>query len=128
MAFEEHGTFKVRVENGILLVDATGPFNKELVTKYRDALDDCYQTLRNTRWHQIITLYQTSLFTPEAAIELTESLKYRKKIQLDRCAVVIKSEIKNIVKDQMSRCYDTACVTHQYFDALEEAEEWISKA
>lgn len=128
MAFEEHGTFQVKVENGILFVDATGPFNKELVTKYRSALDDCYQVLKNTHWHQIITLHKTSLFTPEAATELTESLKYRKKIQLDRCAVVIKSEIENIVKDQMSRCYDTARVTHQYFDALEDAKAWVSGA
>lgn len=128
LAFDEHGTFEVKVNNGVLLVDATGPFNKELVTKYRRALERCYSELKNTRWHQIIILRQLSLFTPEAADELTKSLKYRKQLQLDRCAVVIKSEIKNIVKDQMSRCYNKAMVTHEYFDRIEDAQEWVTKA
>jgi hypothetical protein len=35
MQFEQHGVYTVKVEDSILIVDATGPFNAELIAAYR---------------------------------------------------------------------------------------------
>jgi len=41
--FIEHGIFEVKIEDELLLVDATGPFNKELLIQYENALESCIQ-------------------------------------------------------------------------------------
>jgi hypothetical protein len=74
MIFMEHGLFKVKVEGKLLLVDATGPFNEELLIKYQKALESCIQTLELSEWNQIITLHQLRLFTPEAEQVLTHTM------------------------------------------------------
>ena len=45
MKFEEHGIFEITVKDGLLLVDATGPFNEELVISYRKALQAAVKLL-----------------------------------------------------------------------------------
>ena len=89
MKFKEHGVFEVKVEGQLLLVDATGPFNDELLKHYRDALESCIQRLEVGQWNQIVTLHQTSIFTPEAEETLTQSLIERRSRGLIACSVVI---------------------------------------
>ena len=40
MQFGAHGNFNVEIEGRILITDATGPFNEELVTLYRKAVQE----------------------------------------------------------------------------------------
>ena len=128
MKFKEHGVFEVKVEGQLLLVDATGPFNDELLKHYRDALESCIQRLEVGQWNQIVTLHQTSIFTPEAEETLTQSLIERRSRGLIACSVVIADvDCKSVVKEQMSRCYRRAGVKHQYVNSITEAKEWISK-
>jgi hypothetical protein len=126
MDFIEHGFFTVNVEDNILIVDAIGPFNEELILKYEKALESCIQTLELSSWNQIITLHKLSLFTPDAELALTQTLINRKSRGLVSCAVVmVDIEGESLVKRQMSRCYDNASVKHQFFTSLEDAKVWL---
>ncbi|MDG1752522.1 MAG: hypothetical protein P8I03_12810, partial [Thalassotalea sp.] len=91
MYFTEHGVFEVKIEDKILLVDATGPFNEELILQYEKSLESCIKYLETSKWNQIITLRQFSLFTPEAEQKLTQTLKKRRSRGLVACAVVLKN-------------------------------------
>lgn len=127
MNFSEHGLFEVKVEGKLLLVDAIGPFNDELVIKYESALESCIQSLAVSPWHQIITLHQLSLFTPEAEQRLTKTLINRRSRGLTACAVVFQNiEAESLVKAQMERCYNRAGVKHIFTNSIDDARKWIT--
>lgn len=127
MKFIEHGIFEIKIEENILLVDATGPFNEELIINYQNALESCIKSLEHKKWNQIITLHQLSVFTPEAELALTKTLINRKSRGLTHCAVVIgDTNYKALLTEQMSRCYCKAEIDHQYFNTLDTAKKWIN--
>lgn len=126
MNFTEHGLFEVKTENNLLLVDASGPFNDELIIKYENALESCIQSLEKSQWNQIITLHQLSLFTPEAEKRLTKTLINRCSRGLIACAVVFQNvEAESLVKAQMSRCYKNAKVKHVFSNSIDDAKKWL---
>ncbi len=127
MKFTEHGLFEVKTEGKLLLVNAIGPFNEELLIKYENALESCIQSLEAAPWNQIITLHQLSLFTPEAEKILTKTLINRSSRGLSACAVVFKNvEAESLVEAQMSRCYKNAKVTHSFSSSIDEAKKWLN--
>lgn len=127
MHFAEHGIFEVKIENNSLFVDATGPFNEELTTKYGQAIESCIKKLEGSDWSQIIVLHKLSLFTPEAAEVLINTLRNRKTRGLIKSAVVlINCEGKSLIVQQMSNIYQTADVDYSFFDSITEAQSWIS--
>ena len=65
----EHGIFEVKIEGNLLLVDATGPFNEELIIQYEKALKTCIQSLEASEWNQVITLHQMSRCYDRARIK-----------------------------------------------------------
>jgi len=127
MNFTEHGVFEIKVEDKYLLVDATGPFNEELIIKYKRALESCIQNLEVSNWKQIITLHQLSIFTPEAEKALTQTLINRRARGLIACAVILLDiESEPLIKTQMSNCYNKADVKHQFASSIEDAKKWLS--
>jgi hypothetical protein len=127
MNFKEHGLFEVKIEGKILLVDATGPFNEELIIKYKKALESCIQNLEISKWNQIITLHEFSLFTPEAEQSLTQTLINRRTRGLIASAVVfVDIEGESLIKVQMSNCYNKAGVKHQFMSSVDDAKKWLA--
>jgi len=123
----EHGVFEVRIEGNLLLVDATGPFNEELIIQYERALEACIHTLEVSQWNQVITLHQLSLFTPEAEQILTNTVINRKSRGLKACAIVLMNvEGESLIKNQMSRCYDHARVKHKFTTSIHDANKWLA--
>jgi len=127
MIFMEHGLFEVKIEDKLLLVDATGPFNEELLIQYEKALESCIQTLEVSEWNQIITLHQLSLFTPEAEQVLTNTVINRSSRGLMACAIVlIDAEGESLIKTQMSRCYNRAGVKYNFTTSIHNAKKWLT--
>lgn len=126
MQFQEHGVFEVKIEQGYLLVDATGPFNDEFTKQYQQAIDKCLQQMRSTCWDQIIILRQLSLFTPDAEALLVKTLHTRKQKGLNKSAVVlINIEGKSLITQQLQRIYQSAQVEHAFFTDVEQAKAWL---
>lgn len=127
MNFIEHGLFEVKIEDKLLLVDATGPFNEELLLQYEYAIESCIQNLEISKWNQIITLHQLSLFTPEAEQILTNTVINRRARGLIACAIVlINVEGESLIKAQMSRCYNLAGVKHNFSTSIHDANKWLT--
>lgn len=126
MSFIEHGIFEVKIEDDILFVDATGPFNEELLIKYEKALESCIKNLEASSWNQIIILHENSLFTPDAEQKLTQTLINRKSRGLTASVVVLDGiEGESILKMQMSRCYKYAGVDYEFTTSVYDAKKWI---
>lgn len=127
MNFIEHGVFEVKIEGELLLVDATGPFNEELLIQYENALESCIQNLEISKWNQVITLHQLSLFTPEAEQLLTNTIINRKSRGLMACVIILKDvEGESLIKAQMSRCYNRAGVKHNFITSVQDAHKWLT--
>ena len=124
MVFEQHGVYSLKIQGQVLIVDATGPFNDELVVSYNNALESCIQQLESSCWGQIVTLHDQSLFTPEAEQSLIHSLKQRKQRGLRASAVVCNSPYK-VVQSQVDRIYQNAGISHGFFSNEEEARLWL---
>tara|TARA_Y100000310_G_scaffold112989_1_gene111531 strand:+ start:7723 stop:8112 length:390 start_codon:yes stop_codon:yes gene_type:complete len=127
MVFAEHGIVEVKIEDNILLVEATGPFNEELVQYYEQSLESCIKILEDSSWNQIIILHKLSMFTTEAEHKLVQTLKNRKERGLKASAVVLDNiEGESLVKTQMSRCYECANVDYKFTSSVHEAKQWLS--
>ncbi|MBD1388588.1 hypothetical protein IC617_04030 [Neiella sp. HB171785] len=127
MKFQAHGHYSIYVESNLLHIDGKGPFNKELVTEYTEALETCVAELeRQGPWYQLVILYQLSLMTPDSETVFIESLKQRKSRGLAGCAVVLSNpEGQSLITEQFGKAYLAAGVPHQFFDDVEQAKCWL---
>lgn len=65
--FPAHGSFTLRIDGQLLLVDLLGPWNAELVARYQQELDAAARQLAaGGRWAVVVQVYSSALFTPEA--------------------------------------------------------------
>ena len=129
MVFEVHGIFKVKADDKLLLVDARGPFNEELMLSYEADLELCIQQLEKSKWNQIIILRNLSLLTPEAEQAGIKSLINRKLRGLNVSAVVlIDIEGESLLKGQLNRIYQISGIKHQFFTSIQDARKWLLTA
>lgn len=127
MHFTEHGIFDVSIEGNTLLVDATGPFNEQLVIRYEKAIEACIKQIEGATWNQIITLRQLSIFTPEAEEMLTQTLIDRRSRGLHTSIVVLlEVEAESLIKLQMGRCYKRAGVKFEFTQSTHHARKLIN--
>lgn len=126
MKFKSHGVYQLEVCRRVLTVDATGPFNQELINAYRAELATCVAELSYQVWGQVVILHDESLFTPDAERDLIESLEYRKHRGLVACALVCDSDYL-LVRRQAEKIYQTAGVNYDFFVCRQDANQWIER-
>lgn len=127
--FPRHGKFSVEVDSQMLIVNATGPFNEELVRDYKAAVDAAVAHLQQGHgWGQVIVLEKESLFTPDAERVLVQSLKNRKRGGLRASAVVLMENVtgRSLIKQQISGAYNKAGIEFTFSDTLAGAKAWLS--
>jgi len=123
--FAPHGEYKISVENNLLLVEAKGPFNSEIVANYTADMALAVKQV-DAPWGQLIVLHQEGLFTPSAEKQMYGTISARK--DLGMCAsgiVIIGASAKFAIEMQISRIYNDLQVKHQYFDNEKEARDWL---
>jgi len=125
--FNSHGEHTVRFDDGILTVEARGPFNNEQITLYHSQLHSILKRIK-TPWAQLNILHQDCLFTPEGEKNMSENIKMRKDFGLSAIAVVFVVEGANsIVEQQLGRMYAQYDIPYACFDNTEEATLWLRK-
>ncbi len=70
MNFVEHGSYHVYTTEKVFHVDATGPFNDELIKRYREDLELCVGKLERDCWGHMVTFRDLSLFVPDTESSL----------------------------------------------------------
>ena len=123
MSFVAHGNYVIKNSDEQLVIEASGPFNIEIIEILDQALKKVVLKFRNKTWHQIIILHAESIFTPEAEAALCKTLKYRIDHGLAFSAVIIKaSTCEALIKKQISRCYKKLNIPYQFFKHTDEAK------
>ncbi len=128
--FSEHGSYSIKIKDHILIIDAKGPFNIELVTHYHIELNASIELLAqsNQPWSQIVILHEESLFTPEAEQKLIDSNRWRKTKGLSYCALVLVNPVgSKLITSQMTHIYRDAGIQMRIFDQIMTAKEWLTK-
>ena len=127
-SFAPHGEYRISVENNMLLVEARGPFNNEIVANYSADMALAVKQVA-APWSQLVILHQEGLFTPSAEKQMYSTVSARK--DLGMCAsgiVIIGASARFAIEIQISRIYNDLQVKHQYFDNEKEARDWLLEA
>jgi hypothetical protein len=74
MEFKPHGSFGLHRDGQLIVVEATGPWNIELIQQYaRDVLPVIKEISADGPWGSIVIVKGSILFTTEAAAALREA-------------------------------------------------------
>jgi|TARA_R110000868_G_scaffold144619_1_gene363913 hypothetical protein len=124
--FKEHGKFEIKRGDQLLFLDATGPFNGELITMLMEGLQEHVDALSPLPWAEVAIMREESAYTPEALVLLTQSIA--KRIEQNLRAIAI--QFDNPTSRQLTE-YQLTTVFSQFkqlsfafFDSNEDAKDW----
>ncbi|RCU49527.1 MULTISPECIES: hypothetical protein [Corallincola] len=124
---EQHGEYSIQCQGRILLVDAKGPWNEELIVSYKADMLAVIRELSPNPWACIIIVHGTGLMTPEAEKEMASLVKMRKALGLTSTAMVTgDTAVKSIVRAQFERVYCGAGINYCFCDTQAQAYEWLA--
>ncbi|EPJ51551.1 MAG: hypothetical protein OFPI_17070 [Osedax symbiont Rs2] len=125
--FIAHGEYRVDIQQNLLIVEAKGPFNKEVVKQYALEMQHAVQKMQSP-WGQLIIMHQDSLFTPEAEKLMHKSARARKLSGLYACAIVlVETTVRFAIEHQVSNIYRRADIAHDFFDCEQQARAWLQE-
>lgn len=126
MKFIPHGNTEVFFFNDILLVHATGPFNREGVVEYSEHLSILISN--NTQYFsKILVLAGLALFTPDAEVLIVHAIRKLKDKGLNMIAILIKEPaVAHIIMAQFSNIFMRAGVLYTFSTSLKDAERWLA--
>lgn len=126
MELAEHGTYTIKIEDNILLVDAQGPFNEVILARYQRDMKAVCQQLNGQLWASLVTYYGGGVFTPEAEEGIIEITKYRiKHGMVANASVIINSNHADLQQMQLHRIYQAADITFHVFSEVDQAKSWL---
>lgn len=125
MEFEPHGSFTLYVEDNILFVDATGPFNEEIallyLSQYRDIM------LKFQPKAQISILRGSCVFNREIEEHLRKLHEWNFERGLNIEAMVLDTDKSEhlLFKKQLERTRINTNAPYRLFDTQDEALDWV---
>ncbi|NMH59175.1 hypothetical protein [Alteromonas ponticola] len=128
--FWAHGSYEVKKEGQILLVDACGPFNRETIFSLDKDLISFVGQLRHAPWAEIATLKNESAYTPEALEELAKSFQDRVRNNLIAIAILFKDiESRTLSEYQLTSIFKQCDGLDWLFcESIESARDWCNRA
>ena len=126
--FYPHGSFSITVQDRNLFVDATGPFNKELIRNFDQAMQRCAHPLAGKPWTEVAILRFESAYTPAALDELKASISRRISEQMVAIAIVfIEAESRLLIEHQLHSVLNQfESLSYAFFDDIETASQWCN--
>lgn len=130
--FRPHGRVEFSVlEDNILVCEAVGPFNLELITAVvfvqSPLIDDL---IKQEKWGDIVVFKESALASPQVLSSFTEYLRsLSTSMRMPTAtALVIPAEVEGstIMTQQYQICYDDAGLNAVVFDDFDKALAWIS--
>lgn len=125
----EHGDYIVGNNQQILLFAGRGPWNDEAMLQGAKLMGQKIALFDQAKpWAQLSCLVGESLMPPSTFRTFIHHCKIRKERGLACLAIVIlDSEVKNTIKQQLSEAYLKADIEHQFFSSIEQAVSWLGQ-
>jgi hypothetical protein len=126
--FKAHGAFNLHRDGQVIVIEAAGPWNLELIRQYaHDVLPVTREVAAGGPWGAVVVVRNSVLFTTEAAQSLREA-GFRTAKASGRIAVayVIAPEVEGalLAPDILRRIYD-GLNTWAIFTDLDAAMDWL---
>lgn len=128
MDLAAHGTYKIKKEGNVLLVDAHGPFNDVTAAKYVEEMYEACEEFAGKPWGLLVTFYGNSVFTPEAEKALIDVTRYRMKHgMIANASVILESNSADLQQMQLRRVYQSCNLTFHVFSDVNSAKSWLTE-
>lgn len=124
--FPAHGSLNIFIDQGLLVIKASGPANTEMVLRYQREIDSFRQKLCTRPWASLTILSGEPLLPPEAASMMVEAIKTAQNMNLIATAVVMLDVQYKTLSQQFWRgIYERTTLPFQFFDSQDEARIWL---
>jgi hypothetical protein len=126
--FAEHGQINLSIEDGLLIIKATGPANIEMINSYRQQVSTFHQELKKTPWGSVAILQGEPFITPDASDNLVFGIKSGQELNLVASAVVIiNDDYPSISKVFWQNIFEQTTLPFHFFDDIDEAKLWVQE-
>jgi hypothetical protein len=122
-----------RVSGRLNILEALGPFNKELVIA-GDAVQEALDAVLNAqgRWGTVLVFKGSALASPEAVAEIANIVKRRvdKGIRPVAIGLVVTPDVEGgaLMQSHYLAAYAKAGIPGKVFDDIENAKLWVLQA
>ncbi|WP_416307569.1 hypothetical protein [Neptunicella sp. SCSIO 80796] len=124
--FPDHGYFALQIDGNLLVIDAEGPANIELIQKYRRDVQVYRQQLSGQRWGNLVIFHGDSLITHESIEAMKDSILDAKKCGMAAVAIVLDNVSYSSMATQLwGGFYRNADMPHQFFTDIQQARLWL---
>ena len=127
MTLARHGSYTIAHQDNILLVDAKGPFNQMIMTKYQEKNHSICEQLKSKPWGSLVTYHGNEIFNPDAEQALIEMTQYRVKHNMvANATVILDSNHADLQQMQLRRIYQSSKIVFHVFSDFDSAKNWLS--
>ncbi len=126
MQHSTNGSYSIKQEENILLVDAQGPFNDITAKKYHQDIEDFTQKMSGSPWGSLILYRGSGVFTPDVEQSLIDTTHYRVKNGMIAVAAVINdTAYADVLQMQLQRIYQSCQIQFHFFSDSSNAKNWL---
>ncbi len=126
MKLAAHGSYQIKSDDNILLVDAHGPFNEVTTQAYVQEMYQACNNFAGKTWGILVTFYGNSIFTPDAEQAIIEITRYRmERGMIANASVIINSNTADVQQMQLRRIYQNCNLPFHVFSDIESAKNWL---
>ena len=129
--FKPHGSMQLEQSGFLNVLEATGPFNKELVVAADAAQESLYASLvQKGRWGTVLIFRESALASLEALAEISVILMRRKSQGYAPVAVALvfvpEVEGGTLMQSHYLKAYQNAGIDGRIFSNEADAKEWMA--
>ena len=124
----DHGILNFKLDDNILIIEGTGPWNKEALLLSSDTAGLAQKPRIKKKWGVIAILNGDPIHTPDAASLLIEYVTYDKLHGRVATAVILKNASSpEFGRKHIDKIYEQAGELCQFFENLCDAKIWIKQ-
>ena len=127
MPQSSQGSYIIKQQDNILLVDAHGPFNEVTAHEYHQDIIHHTENMCGAPWGSLITFRGNSIFTPDVEEQLRETTQYRlQKGMIAVAVVILNSAYADTQQMQLQQIYRDFDVSFHVFSDTQIAANWLN--
>jgi len=125
--FLPHGEYSIELEDQLLIVNAKGPFDEEIVLEFATELETMASKMPTT-WGQLNIIHKNALLTPDAEQQMSALVQRRHEMGMVAIAMLLVDTKEQLTfKNQIARIYQHHQVVHRFFVNEVDAKQWLQR-
>ncbi|GAC35422.1 hypothetical protein [Paraglaciecola polaris] len=124
--FPTHGSVELDIDDNILLVEGSGPWNLESVVESETHMAPLLALLSGKPWGALVVLHGDPIYVPDAAAFLSKAVRAQKALGRVATAMVVdQSNTPEFSKRHIGQLLDEAGENYRFFPDKAQAKWWL---